>query len=328
MRIYDDQLIVITGGCGFIGSCLIRHLNDKGIYNIVVVDDLGTDERWKNLTGKRFYEVVDKNQLFTWLQGRENEIEAFVHLGAISDTQETNAFLLLENNYRYSIRLAEYAIENNHRFLYASSAATYGDGHSGFSDDESLLHHLKPLNMYGFSKHLFDLWLLENNLLDRVTGLKFFNVFGPNEWHKGKMSSVIFQWTPIVLKEGHIKLFESNDKEHFDDGEQKRDFLYVKDVVDWIHKLMASDVFGIINVGTGIATSWNSLARAIFKALKVKENIQYVPMPKSLSGQYQNYTLADTTKLKEALKGDMQITSLERGVDDYINHYLIPKKIW
>lgn len=328
MRIFDDQLIVITGGCGFIGSCLIRHLNDLGIFNIVVVDELGKDERWKNLTGKRFYEIVDKREIFTWLQGREKEIEAFIHLGAISDTQETDASLLLENNYRFSIKLAEYALTNGHRFLYASSAATYGDGSEGFSDDEALLHSLKPLNMYGFSKHLFDLWLLENKLLDQVTGLKFFNIYGPNEWHKGFMSSVVFQWTPKVLKEGEIRLFESSDPERFAAGQQQRDFLYVKDTVKWIRSLMISDAKGIINVGTGIPTTWNELARAIFKALKLKANIKYVPMPESLIGKYQNYTCADTKKLKEALKGDMQITPLEEAVDDYINNYILQKKIW
>jgi len=319
-------MIIVTGAAGFIGSCLIRSLNDKGIYNIVAVDELGQDERWKNLLGKRFYEVVDKNHLFQWLQGKERSIAAFIHLGAISNTQETDASLLLENNYRFSIRLTEYALKNGHRFIYASSAATYGDGTLGFVDDESLLHNLKPLNMYGFSKHLFDLWLLENNLLTQVTGLKFFNVYGPNEWHKGFMSSVIYQWTPKVQKEGEIKLFASNDP-RYENGGQMRDFIYVKDVVRWIERLMDKEPQGIINIGTGQAATWNDLAKAIFKAIKKEPNIKYIPMPESLQGKYQNYTCACTKKLAKAL-GTIDLTPLDDAVSDYINNYIVPQKIW
>lgn len=328
MRIFEDQFIVITGAAGFIGSCLVRYFNELGLTNLVLVDDLGTDERWRNLTGKRFRELIDKKNLFNWLQGKENEIEAFIHLGAISDTQERNAALLLENNTRFSIDLCEYALKHGHRFLYASSAATYGDGSLGFIDSDEDLYKLKPLNMYGFSKQLFDLWLYENGLLDKVTGLKFFNIFGPNEWHKGFMASVVMQWTPIVEREGVIRLFKSNDPKHFADGEQKRDFLYVKDAVKWIHELMASDQMGIVNIGSGVASSWNELAKAIFSALKKEPRIEYIPMPDSLSGKYQNYTMADTAKLQKALNGKFKPTALSLAVEDYITNHLLPGKPW
>lgn len=328
MRIFDDQFIVITGAAGFIGSCLVRHFNDLGLYNLILVDELGSDEKWKNLTGKRFAELIDKKDLFSWLQGREKEVEAFVHLGAISDTQESNAALLLENNTRFSIKLCEYALKNEHRFVYASSAATYGDGSLGFSDSDSDLYKLKPLNMYGFSKQLFDLWLFENGLLDQVTGLKFFNIFGPNEWHKGFMSSVILQWTPKAQQEGVIKLFKSNDPKNFADGEQKRDFLYVKDAVKWVHKILASDQTGILNIGSGEASSWNDLAKAIFSALNKKPHIEYIPMPEKLSAKYQNYTLAETGKLRSLLGNDFKPTPLADAAYDYINNHILPGKIW
>ncbi|CRX38400.1 ADP-glyceromanno-heptose 6-epimerase [Estrella lausannensis] len=328
MRIFDDQFIVITGAAGFIGSCLVRHFNDLGIYNLVLVDELGHDEKWKNLTGKRFVELIDKKDLFSWIEGRESEIEAFVHLGAISDTQETNASLLLENNTRFSIKLCEFALKHGHRFVYASSAATYGDGTLGFSDSDEDLYKLKPLNMYGFSKQLFDQWLFENGLLDQVAGLKFFNIFGPNEWHKGFMASVVLQWTPKVLQEGVIKLFKSNDPHNFADGEQKRDFLYVKDAVKWVHKILTSNQTGILNIGSGEASSWNDLAKAIFAALNKTPHIEYVPMPEKLAAKYQNYTCAETEKLRHLLGSDFNPTPLAAAVNDYINNHILPGKSW
>ena len=194
----NSKAIIVTGGAGFIGSCVVRHLNDQGFSNIVVVDNLGTSEKWKNLVGKKVADVLHKSTLFEWLKGREQDIQGIIHLGACSSTVELDANYLLENNYRYTLQLAEYALKNDIRFIYASSAATYGDRVTNFSDDHSGLHDLAPLNMYGFSKHLFDLWALEQGVLDKITGLKYFNVYGPNEYHKGRMTSAIVRMVPEV----------------------------------------------------------------------------------------------------------------------------------
>ncbi len=326
--IYNDQLIIVTGGAGFIGSATVRCLNDKGIDNILIVDDLGTTEKWKNLVGKRFVDIIDKGQLFQWLEGKENDIEAFIHLGACTSTVETDAKYLLENNYRYSVKLAEYALRNGIRFIYASSAATYGMGEQGFCDDEANLESLYPLNMYGYSKHLFDLWVKGQGVLNQVAGLKFFNVFGPNEYHKKRMASAIFHAFPIAYKEGVIRLFKSSDPEKFADGDQVRDFIYVKDVARMISSFLDHDHKGIYNIGTGIANSWNLVARSIFKALNRPVNIQYIDMPADLAGKYQNYTCADMKKTSLALKEEAKCMSLEDSVIDYVNHYLVPAKTW
>lgn len=194
----NEKLIVVTGGAGFIGSGVIRYLNDKGHKNLVVIDEMGQTEKWKNLVGKQFADIIEKDQFFKWLEGRQSAIQAFIHLGACSSTVETDASYLLENNYRFSVRLAEYALKHGQRFIYASSAATYGDGSKGFSD--AGIDDLHPLNMYGYSKQLFDLWLKNQGLLDRVVGLKYFNVYGPNEGHKGRMASLIWHILPVVQK--------------------------------------------------------------------------------------------------------------------------------
>lgn len=328
MRIYEDQLIVITGGAGFIGSCLVRYLNNKGLNNIIIADNLGKTEKWKNLLGKSFIDIVEKENFFQWLEGRESSIEAFIHLGACTDTLEKDASYLLENNYQFSVRLAEYAIKNEHRFIYASSAATYGNGTLGFSDNHDLLPSFSPMNMYGYSKHLFDLWLLNQGLLDKVTGLKFFNVFGPNEYHKGRMASVITHFLPLAQKEGCIRLFKSNQPEQFADGEQKRDFIYVKDVVKMIAAFLENDSTGIYNIGTGTATSWNQIAEAVFKAINKPTKIEYIAMPEDLNKQYQNYTVADIKKIKSCLKDNSYCTSIEDAVIEYIQHYLLSGQRW
>jgi ADP-L-glycero-D-manno-heptose 6-epimerase len=328
MKIYDDQLIIVTGGAGFIGSCIIRYLNDRGLKNIIVVDELGTSEKWKNLVGKEIVDVLDKNQLFSWLPGKESLIEAFIHMGACSDTQELDANYLLENNYRYSVRLAEYALTNNHRFIYASSAATYGDGSKGFVDDESAIFSLEPLNMYGFSKQLFDQWILQQGAFDRVVGLKFFNVFGPNENHKGHMASAITRMVPQILKGDKVRLFKSSEPDRFRDGEQKRDFIYVKDVVPKVYAFLTNDAAGLFNIGSGRASTWNEFAFAVYEALGKTPDIEYIPMPKELEGKYQNYSCADRKKADRALGNVAESGSLREAIIDYVRNYLMTGKRW
>lgn len=323
----ETPLIVITGGVGFIGSGVIRHLNDLGYRNLLIVDDLEMTDKWKNLVGKSFVDIIGKHAIFDWVEGREGEIKAFIHLGACSSTVETNADYLLDNNYRYSVRLAGYALTHGHRFIYASSAATYGDGSLGFSDDLDRLEELRPLNMYGYSKHLFDLWLKNQGVFDQVVGLKYFNVFGPNESHKGRMASAITHFLPLAVKNQPIRLFKS-DHPDFANGEQKRDFIYVKDAVRMTCSFLDNDLGGIYNVGTGSPRSWNDLAKAVFKALGKKEHIEYIEMPKDLIGKYQYYTCADMTRTKKALNKEADCNDLDDVVRDYVCNYLIPEKTW
>ncbi len=328
MVIDKNKWIVITGGAGFIGASLVRYLNDQGISNLILVDHLGHSEKWKNLVGKQFLDLLDKTALWPWLEGKADKIQAFIHLGACSSTTETDASYLLENNYRYSIKLAEYALQHQHRFIYASSAATYGDGLLGFADDETQLNKLQPLNMYGYSKHLFDLWLQHQGLLDKVTGLKFFNVFGPNEYHKGRMASAIVATLVQAQQTGSIKLFKSSDPKQVADGEQRRDFIYVKDVVRLITAFLENTATGIYNIGSGIATSWNSLAQAVFKAMNASSVIEYKDMPKELVGKYQNYTCADCRKMHQVLGKAANCWPFEQAVIDYVQQYLIVGKTW
>lgn len=331
MKLYDDKLIVLTGGAGFIGSGVLRYLNDKKITNIVIVDNLGQGDKWQNLVGKQFVEILHKDNLFEWLEGRENEIEAFIHLGACSNTMEYDANYLLENNYAYTLRLAEYALKNNHRFIYASSAATYGNGTRGFSDDHEGLESLRPLNMYGYSKHLFDLWAKRQGVLDKIVGLKYFNIFGPNEGHKGRMASAIVKMVPQALEEGAIRLFKyyasSSEPERYMDGEQCRDFLYVKDAAKMTCAFLELDVGGIYNIGQGHPHTWNFLAKNVFDALNLPMNIEYIDMPHELQGQYQNYTCAEMDKF-EGLFPAHFITPLEDAVFDYVRSYLLPGAKW
>ncbi len=331
-KIYDDQLIVITGAAGFIGSGIVRYLNDKGLSNLLLVDNIGRTARWKNLRRKKFVEFLPKEQLFNWLEGREREIEAFIHMGACTDTLETDGDYLMENNYRFSVRLAEYALHHGHRFIYASSAATYGDGELGFSDDHDLLDQLKPLNCYGYSKHLFDLWLKQQGALGDVVGLKFFNVFGPNEDEKGRMASMIYKSIPIALKEGAIRLFKSSEPDKFPDGGQCRDFIYVKDVASMVCGFLENEVGGIFNIGLGKATTWNEIANAIFLALDKPCHIDYINMPDDLVKQYQNYTCADMSKYFsqfniKSSRPPFKYT-IDESVIDYVRNYLLKDERW
>lgn len=323
---YNSPYIVITGAAGFIGSGCVRYLNDAGKNRLILVDDLGKTDKWKNLLGKRFEALLSPSELFNWLQGREQEVGAFLHLGACSDTLETDGDYLMENNLRYSIRLAEYALRHGQIFLYASSAATYGDGLLGFSDDHDRLPLLRPLNLYGFSKHSFDLWLQQQNVLDQVTGLKYFNVFGPNENHKGRMASMVYKMVPLVQSEGKISLFASNDPGKFADGEQCRDFIYVKDAVRMTCAFLDKPGGGIFNMGSGEPTTWNRLARAIFAALQRPVSIEHIPMPEGLSAQYQNYTCAAMAKSWKWLGMQCEY-SIEAAVEDYVG-YLCRGERW
>jgi len=323
----QDKSIVVTGGAGFIGSCVVRELNNRGVDNILVVDDLREDAKWKNLVGKRFADCIHKTDLFNWLSAHGDSIGSIIHLGACSDTLEEDANYLLENNYRYSRWLAEFAFSRSVRFIYASSAATYGDGSLGFSDCHDTLESFSPLNMYGYSKHLFDLWLYRSGMLNRVTGMKYFNVFGPNEWHKGRMASAIVKMVPQAQKEKKISLFSSCHPE-YKDGEQLRDFIYVKDVAAITCDLLDAPPSGIVNVGTGVATSWNSLARAVCKALCIEERIEYIGMPDDLKGKYQYFTEAKTGKLETILQRKPSSYTIDEAVDDYVNQHLITEKRW
>lgn len=324
----DDPLIVITGAAGFIGSGVVRHLNDQGYSNLLLVDEADPGSKEHNLFGKQWVDLIPKEELFDWLEGRESEIGSIIHLGACSDTLEKNWEFLLENNTRYSIRLAEYALRHGQRFIYASSAATYGDGSLGFSDDHDQLETLKPLNLYGDSKHLFDLWAKEQGVLGQITGLKYFNVFGPNEDHKGRMASMIYKMFPSVAEEGVVRLFESSEPDKYLHGEQKRDFIYVKDVARITCNFLHNDLCGIFNLGRGEAVSWNRVANALFKALNKTSNIQYIEMPKDLAKQYQNYTCADMTKLFKAGKEHLFQYTLEEAVIDYVRNYLMKGEKW
>jgi ADP-L-glycero-D-manno-heptose 6-epimerase len=320
--------ILITGAAGMIGSCLVRFLNDRGFYNLVLVDDCKQGEKWKNWVGKRFVDCVSKHSLFDWLKGAEGEIEAIFHLGACSSTVETNVDYLLENNYRYTVRLAEWALRAGVRFIYASSAATYGDGSRGFLDEESALEELRPLNPYAFSKQLVDLWMKQQGVLDRVVGLKYFNIFGPNEYHKGAMASMILKMCHKVQKEGTIQLYRSDDP-RFKDGDQCRDFLYVKDAVQMtLQFLQTPTVSGIFNIGQGSATTWNQVAGALFRALGKKERIEYIEMPRELLGQYQNYTCSEMGKFRRAFPTAPPPTSMEEAVREYTQEYLVPQARW
>lgn len=318
--------ILITGAAGMIGSGVVRHLNDLGCYNLLLVDDLKQSDKWKNLVGKQFIDLISRHKIFEHLAGRDTEIDAVIHLGACSDTMENNADYLMENNFRFSIRLAEWALQFNKRFIYASSAATYGDGSKGFSDDEVSLSDLRPINMYAFSKQLVDLWMKREGVLNRVTGLKYFNVFGPNEYHKGRMASMVLKMADIARQEGVIRLYKSNEPDRFADGEQVRDFIYLKDAVKMTCDFLNAPLFGIYNIGQGRATSWNELARALFSALDKPADIRYIEMPATLNGQYQNYTCADMKKTFGV--NQLKMTPIFEAVREYVNDYLLKSERW
>ncbi len=318
-------MIILTGGAGFIGSCFLKFLNDKGFRDILIVDNLASSTKWKNLVGKQFTKYVNKQVFLSEIeQNKYENVDVIFHFGACSSTTENNIEYLMENNFNYSVKLAEFSLSNSIPFIYASSAATYGDGSFGYSDTE--FEKLRPLNGYGFSKHLFDLWVIENEYDKIFTGIKFFNVFGPNEYHKGEMASMVYKSFNQVTSTGKIKLFKSYNSKYAD-GEQLRDFIYIKDINKIIWKLYEKDIKGIFNLGTGNARSWNDLAKAVFAAMKISPNIEYIDMPLHLIGQYQYYTQADMSKLSNT-GIYLQFTSLEDSISDYVNNHLRKNNIY
>jgi len=321
-------MIIVTGGAGFIGSAIVWRLNELGEDNILVVDELGSDEKWKNLVGLNFKDFINKYDFIEDVIDGEltgYEAKAIIHMGANSSTTEKDADLLLTNNYQYTKALAEYSLENNARFIYASSAATYGDGALGFDDELTKCDQLRPLNMYGYSKQLFDLWAMRSGAFEEIVGLKYFNVYGPNEYHKADMRSVVHKAFEQVRDTGKVKLFKSLNKD-YKDGEQMRDFIYVKDAVNMtLYFLEHPDKNGLFNVGSGKARTWNNLVTALFNALNKPVNIEYIDLPDHLADKYQYFTEANTGKLKNAGYNE-PVSSLEDGVNDYVKNYLLGKQ--
>jgi len=316
-------MIIVTGGAGFIGSAFLWKLNQEGIDDILIVDELGESDKWKNLVNRRYVEYIHKDVFLRMIRNEQMPFtpRAIIHMGACSSTTERDADYLMDNNYHYTCRLAEWALPHNIRFIYASSAATYGDGSQGFSDDSSVTATLRPMNMYGYSKQVFDLWVLRQQVEKQVVGIKFFNVFGPNEYHKGDMRSVVHKAFEQIRDTGEVRLFKSHKPEYIDGG-QMRDFIYVKDCVDvmwWLFEHPEAN--GIFNVGTGKARTWNDLVRALFSAMEMKPKIEYFAMPPEIRDQYQYLTEAKMDKLR-ATGCPVNFTPLEDAVKDYVVNYL------
>jgi ADP-L-glycero-D-manno-heptose 6-epimerase len=324
-----DGRILVTGGAGFIGSALVWALNERGHDDIVVTDFLGSDEKWRNLVPLRFADYLEADAFRARLRQQPETLGRFstvFHLGACSATTEKNAAFLADNNFAYTKELAAWSLGQGARFIYASSAATYGDGARGMNDDDDNLHRLRPLNMYGYSKHLFDLHARRVGWTSRIVGLKYFNVFGPNEEHKGDMRSLVNKAYRQILATGRVQLFKSH-LPAFRDGEQKRDFLYVKDAVAMtLHfATRATAACGLYNLGSGQANTWLTLTRAIFAALGREPQIEFIDMPEVLRGKYQYFTQADVSKLRAT--GYLRpMTPLAEAVRDYVQSYLVPEK--
>ncbi len=319
--------VLVTGGAGFIGSALVWALNRRGIQDVIVSDFLGESEKWRNLTPLAYADYLEADDLHELVKadsGRLRDVRTVFHLGACSATTERDAAYLVRNNFEYTKDMATWALSHGARFVYASSAATYGDGSAGMSDEADLAT-LRPLNMYGYSKQMFDQWARRQGLLDRVVGLKYFNVFGPNEDHKGDMKSLVHKAYHQVLETGRIRLFKSH-RPDYQDGEQKRDFVYVKDAVAMTLHLAASDrAGGLFNIGSGRASTWNELARSVFTALERPESIEYIDMPESLRGKYQYFTEARIDRLRAAGYA-APVMGLAAAVSDYVRDYLVPDR--
>ncbi len=323
-----DSRILVTGGAGFIGSALIWELNRRGCENIVVCDRLSTDEKWKNLVPLKFADYIDGNDLLQAVQHSPAKLGRFdhvLHLGACSATTERDANYLMRNNYEFTKQLCQWSLANQTRFVYASSAATYGDGAHGMDDQMPDIHALRPLNMYGYSKHLFDLHAKRESWLPKIVGLKYFNVYGPNEDHKADMRSLVHKACGQILATGKVQLFKSH-RPDYKDGEQMRDFLYVKDAIRMtLHLAETASAGGLFNLGSGEAHTWVELATAIFTALGKQPNIEFIDMPEHLQSKYQYYTCAEIAKLRAA-GFSTEITPLAEAVRDYVQGYLVPDR--
>jgi ADP-L-glycero-D-manno-heptose 6-epimerase len=319
-------MLLVTGGAGFIGSNVVAALNEAGRADVAVCDLLGHDGKWRNLAKRQLADIVPPAELLSWLDGRR--LEAIVHLGAISDTTASDGDVVIETNFRLSTRLLDWCTATATPFIYASSASTYGDGAQGFRDDNSILalKGLRPMNLYGWSKHLFDMAVAEraargDKLPPQWAGLKFFNVFGPNEYHKGAMMSVLARRFDDIKAGRPVQLFKSH-REGIADGDQRRDFIYVDDAVRVMMWLLATpSVSGIFNVGTGKARSFRDMMLAAYAALGAAPNIQYVEMPEAIRGSYQYFTQSDVERLRRAgYNGGF--TLLERAVETYVKDFL------
>lgn len=315
-------MIVVTGGAGFIGSCIVAKLNTFGWEDIAVVDHLEiNDPKAANIKKKRYARYFDKGDFLKAIltDTVDPKVESIVHMGACSDTTGTDAAFYEQNNFLYTRHLAEWCLKKGVRFIYASSAATYGDGSEGYLDDDATVRRLKPLNLYAESKQKFDLWALDQQLTHKMVGLKFFNVFGPNEYHKGDMRSVVAKSYTKMITTGKVCLFKSYHPD-YKDGEQMRDFIYVKDAVDVvIYFLENPQINGIFNLGTGQAQTWNALVGSLFNSIGKKPNIEYIDMPEHLKTRYQYFTQADMTKLRN-VGYSQPFLSLDQAVKDYVRY--------
>jgi ADP-L-glycero-D-manno-heptose 6-epimerase len=324
---FADSRILVTGGAGFIGSALVWELNRRGAEQIVISDLLGRTTKWHHLRSLRFEDYLEADELLDSLRsGDLGQFDLVLHMGACSSTTEQDAAYLVRNNYEFTKDLAYWALHVGVRFVYASSAATYGDGSAGMRDDDDLeaLQQFRLMNMYGYSKHLFDVYAARSGWLSDMAGLKYFNVFGPNEEHKGDMRSMVHKAYEQIRDSGTVRLFRSHDPAYAD-GEQLRDFLYVKDAVDMTLHVAGSGASGLFNVGSGAASSWNSLAHAVFSAMEKEPRIEYIEMPAEIRDRYQYFTEADISKLRET-GYDTPVTELEAAVVDCVRNYLAPGK--
>ncbi|MGM0648476.1 MAG: ADP-glyceromanno-heptose 6-epimerase [Bacteroidota bacterium] len=318
-------MIIVTGAAGFIGSCMVSELNNHGYKNIVAVDDFSRSDKNTNLQDKNLVDRINRDEFLEWARKNKNDIEFIIHLGARTDTAEFDQAIFDRLNLNYSKAIWEFCSDNQIPLIYASSAATYGLGEHGYSDNHDIVDKLQPLNAYGKSKNDFDKWMLKQEKQPPFwAGLKFFNVYGPNEYHKGRMASVVYHAFHQISETGGMKLFRSHIPE-FKDGEQSRDFIYVKDVTNMIHWLMENKPkSAIYNTGTGVARSFLDLTRAVFDALGKDENIQFIDTPEDIRDKYQYYTKAEMDKLRNQGYNE-PMTSLEEGVKDYVQNYLMKK---
>lgn len=319
-----DPTIIVTGAAGFIGSCLAGYLNSKGYAKLILVDDFSRADKLPNLTNKQFNVKIERETLFKWLSEQKPTVDFVFHIGARTDTTEFNYSIHQHLNLEYSQLIWKYCTGMNIPLIYASSAATYGNGNMGYSDDQKIIQHLQPLNPYGISKNEFDKWALQQEVSPPFwAGLKFFNVYGPNEYHKGRMASVIFHSYNQIKATRKVKLFKSRRLD-FKDGEQLRDFIYIKDILQVSFWLMENQPeSGIYNLGTGIARTFIDLVNATYAGLNLPSEIEFIDMPEDLRDKYQYFTEANMQKLRNSGYNN-EFFTLEKGIDDYVRNFLVP----